>query len=150
MKKGLRPIKEKVTKLPGASGTREPHAVSSFVGTVNNRRPQPYIKVETDNDWLSLSQARRLVGILQRHIERLEVHTGTSLHEGSRRPAGRKSSAKSFDGYSDKEVHAFVRGVESLAREHFKQWSHDYKWKVRDGRKTSLLLDFELWQGIRK
>jgi hypothetical protein len=126
--------------------------VRSFKGKLNDGPAKHYISVNAVNQWLTVKQARRLIKALETHIERVEVDKGASVMSGSRRKKkpGPEPKAAAYQGYGDSAVSNFVDEVSDLARQHFIHWEQDYRWKVIDGHKTSLVIRFDTWMAALK
>lgn len=139
-----RKLKKKDSKFRGLLHDTEGQ-VSSFEGRINSGPLKHYISVCVDDEWLTIAQAKRLARILDEHIERVEVAKGLSVMSGSKRYRKKSPANAIYIGYGDERIDRFLKDVEKVARNHFINWEQDYKWKVLEGQKTELVMNFQTW-----
>lgn len=141
---------KKESKFLGLIQNGEGSSVSSFLGRINGGPLKHYIGVNVEGEWLTISQAKRLARLLDEHIDRVEGAKGALLMSGSSRYRKGSKTGAFFIGYSEEKVSDFLSDVEDLLRKHFIHWETDYKWKVSEGQKTLLSVNFHTWLSTLK
>lgn len=135
-------LREKTTRFTNTVFS-EPSKVRSFTGRMNSEKPRSYISIDLEDSWFTPAQVRKLIRILEAHLERVEGHQGVGIMSGWSKP---KKKARCFRGYTSKELYHFVDQVEKLADKLFDKRMFVWKYKMHPRKRSQVYFNLDLWR----